>query len=225
MTTAPPLELLHRDDYLLVVNKPSGLIVHRGWGHDRVTLMSLLRAQLDTDASLHPVGRLDRGASGALLCALDPETARALSDGEVQKRYLALVRGVPAARGTVDHPIPRRPDGPRVPALSEYRLLQQAETEPRTTAVVEVTPRSGRLHQVRRHLKHISHPLIGDANYGKGPINRAMAARYGLRRLALHARGIWFYHPREGVKVELEAPLPADLVAPLERMGYSVKDL
>ncbi len=223
--TAPTLELLHQDDHLLVVNKPSGLIVHRGWGHDRVTLMSLLRSQLGTDGSLHPVGRLDRGASGALLCALDPETARALSEGEVQKRYLTLVRGVPPERGTVDHPIPRRPGGPRVPAVSDFRLLQRAETEPRTTALVEVTPRTGRLHQVRRHLKHLSHPLIGDANYGKGPINREMATRYGLRRLALHAHGIWFYHPADGARLELDAPLPADLAQPLAKMGYCVKDL
>lgn len=221
---SPPLEIVYQDDRVLVVNKPSGLIVHRGWGHDRVTVMSLLRDQLETTRSLHPVGRLDRGASGALLCALDPDAARELSaaaqDGEVTKQYLALVRGAPPEHGSIDHPIPRRPGGPRVPALSDYRMLQTVETEPRTTSLVLVTPRSGRLHQVRRHLKHISHPLIGDANYGKGALNRAMARGYGLRRLALHARSLSFPRPGGEGSVELRAPVPADLGGPLGRMGY-----
>ena len=229
MASAPPLEILFQDDHLLVVNKPSGLIVHRGWGSDRVTLMSLLRDQLERTASLRPVGRLDRGASGALLCALDPDTARALSaaarGGQVIKRYLALVRGVPLRSGVIDHPIPRRPDGPRVDALSEFRLLQTAQTEPRVTSLVEVTPRTGRLHQVRRHLKHIDHPLIGDANYGKGAINRAMAERYGLRRLALHARSVEFFHPEGGARIDVEAGPPDDMVEPLRGMGFETAEI
>ena len=228
MASAPPLEIPFQDHRLLVVNKPSGLIVHRGWGHDRVTLMSLLREQVRPSSSLHPVGRLDRGASGALICALDPEAARTLSaaqGGDLVKRYLALVRGVPPKHGTIDHPIPRRPDGPRVPALSEFRLLQTVETEPRVTSLVEVIPRSGRLHQVRRHLKHISHPLIGDANSGKGALNRALAERYGLRRLALHARSVSFPHPEGGGMVEVEAALPKDLADPLRAMEVQLKTI
>jgi len=217
---APSLQFLHHDERLLVINKPSGLIVHRGWGRDRVTVMSLLRDQLGTTAPLHPVGRLDRGASGALLVALDPDAARVLSEASVEKRYLALVRGEPPTSGVIDHPIPRRPGGPRVEALSEYRLLQTAQTEPRVTSLVEVTPSTGRLHQVRRHLKHISHPLIGDANYGKGPLNRALAERYGLRRLALHARWLSFVHPGSKEEVQVDAPLPEDLGGPLARMGF-----
>lgn len=222
MTARPVLQILHHSEDLLVVNKPSGLIVHRGWGHDRVTVISLLRQQQPEISGLHPLGRLDRGASGVLLLALNPVAARQLSEaqarGEIRRRYLALVRGQPPQNGTIDHPIPRRPGGPRVPAVSDFRLLQSCATEPRSTSLVLVSPRSGRLHQVRRHLKHLSCPLIGDANYGKGAINRAMAERYGLRRLALHAHAVCLADGDQ--RLEVRAPLPEDMTTPLERMGF-----
>jgi tRNA pseudouridine65 synthase len=116
---------------------------------------------------------------------------------------------------TIDHPIPRREDGPRVEAVTEVRRIAAAGR----WSLVEARPRSGRLHQVRRHLKHISHPVLGDANYGKGAINRQLRQEVGLARLALHAAGLRFIDPVHGTAVEVEAPLPADLAAPLARLG------
>jgi tRNA pseudouridine65 synthase len=218
-----PVVVLYRDDSLLVLSKPSGLLVHRGWGRDRITLVDLVRDQLDA-GKVHPAHRLDRGTSGTVLFALDPTTAAAITEsferGEVVKTYLALVRGRPPDRGEVDHPLPRRPDGPTVPARTEYRRLHSAATEPRHVSLVEAATSSGRLHQVRRHLKHISHPLIGDANYGKGPLNRAFEERYGLARLALHAHRLELIHPASGQQLAIEAPLPDDLGDPLARMGF-----
>jgi tRNA pseudouridine65 synthase len=164
---------------------------------------------------VYPVHRLDRSTSGALVLALDPGTARSLQEqfeaGEVRKRYLALVRGIPPEAGIVDHPIPRSPDGPRVPAVTEFRRLGTFERY----ALLEVVPRTGRLHQIRRHLKHISHPLIGDVRYGKGEHNRLFRERFGLHRLALHALELRLVNP----PLSFLAPVPEDLAGPLRAMG------
>jgi tRNA pseudouridine65 synthase len=220
---ARALSVLFRDETLLVVDKPSGMLTHRGWGSASVVLVDLVR-ELTGSNTAYPAHRLDRGASGAVLFALDADTAReigaAISAHEVSRSYVALVRGRPPDHGVIDHPIPRQENGPRVPAVSEFFRLASVEAQPRTVSLVEVRPRSGRLHQVRRHLKHISHPIIGDANYGKGALNRAMAARYQLERLALHAHRLSLEHPRTGEAITACAPLPEDLAGPLARIGF-----
>ena len=216
------VSVLFRDEYLLAVNKPSGLLVHRGWGRDSIVLTDLVKEMLGVKV-VHPLHRLDRGTSGVVLFALDARTARRMGpgfeDGSVEKHYLALVRGETQKEGIIDHPIPRTEGGPRVEAITNYRRLAIAEIEPRHVSWVEAIPRTGRLHQVRRHLKHISHPVIGDANYGKGAINREMAERWGLKRLALHARSLSLTHPKTGEEIVFTSPVPPDLDEPLRRMG------
>ena len=219
------LEVLYRDAELVAVNKPSGVIVHRGWGRARVVLVDQIRELTGLDV-VHPAHRLDGGTSGVVLFALDREAARSLGAqleaGAVGKRYLALVRGEAPESTVVDHAIPRVAGGPRVPAVTEIHGLAAVDLEPRTLSLVEALPRTGRLHQVRRHLKHIDHPVIGDANYGKGALNREIAERYGLERLALHAQSIAFLHPRTGERIEISAPLPPDLAGPLAAMGFDL---
>lgn len=211
--------LLYRDEHLVVVDKPSGLLVHRGWGDDEVVALSLVRDAIG--AYVYPVHRLDRGTSGVLAFALNEEVAAALHGaferGEVGKRYLALVRGVAPAEGVVDHPIPRREGGPRVEARTAFRLVGASPRE--RCSLVEARPATGRLHQVRRHLKHIGHPLIGDANYGKGALNRHYRDAFGLGRLALHAASLSFAHPVTAAPLYIEAPLPPDLAGPLAALG------
>jgi tRNA pseudouridine65 synthase len=215
------LALLYRDAQLAVVAKPSGMLVHRGWGQAPVTAVDAARALLGQ--AVFPVHRLDRGTSGALVLALDARSARALqqafTDGPAEKRYLALVRGIPPAQGVIDHEIPRSEGGPRVPAITAFRRLAVSPLE--RIALVEALPRTGRLHQIRRHLKHLGHPVIGDANYGKGALNRDLAARYGLGRLALHASWQAFVHPFTGAWLRIEAPLPPDLAEPLRALGLA----
>lgn len=212
-----PLPLLYRDDRLLAVAKPAGLAVHRGASRERVVALTLARDQVGRH--VHPVHRLDRATSGVLLFAFDPETTRALQEqfeaGAVRKRYLALVRGITPDEGVIDHPIPRDEDGPRVPAVTAYRRLATFERY----SLVEAFPCTGRRHQIRRHLKHISHPLIGDVRYGKGEHNRLFRERFGLSRLALHALEIAFAHPEDGRPLHLTAPVPEDLAGPLRAMG------
>jgi tRNA pseudouridine65 synthase len=214
------LTVLHQDDLLVAVAKPSGMAVHRGWSQERHVVLTVLRDQIGRH--LYPVHRLDRGTSGALVLALDPATARGCQErfeaGEVRKRYLALVRGIPPEEGVIDSPVPRAPDGPRVPAVTEFRRLGTFERY----ALLEVVPRTGRLHQIRRHLKHISHPIVGDVRYGKGEHNRLFRERFGLHRLALHALELGFPHPQDGRDLRLAAPVPPDLAGPLRAMGLPV---
>lgn len=221
MESSPlPLQpILFQDDHLLVVNKPSGLLVHRGWARDEVVAMTLARDRVGR--WVYPVHRLDRGTSGALIFALDSAVARQLQEQftawTVEKLYVALVRGIPPESGEIDHPVPKSPKGPRVPALTTFNRLATFERY----ALIEARPQTGRLHQIRRHLKHISHPLIGDVRYGKGEHNRLFRSRFGLHRLALHAIEIAFDHPADGHRVRCQAPLPEDLVGPFRKMGLA----
>jgi tRNA pseudouridine65 synthase len=234
VTDGDPLVVLYQDGDLVVVAKPAGLLVHpTDQAPDRVTVVQLARAAVGV-AALHPVHRLDRGASGVLLLARSPDAVahlqRQLEQGLADKRYLAAVRGMPPESGTIDHPIPRREDGPRVPARTDYRRLAvvSVSLDPGETlresryALVEARPRSGRLHQIRRHLKHLGHPVLGDVNHGRSEHNRRCRERFGLDRLALHAMSLTIDHPTSGERVTFEAPLPDDLRGPLNRMGFSL---
>jgi tRNA pseudouridine65 synthase len=218
--SVPVLPILHHDEVLLAVDKPSGLAVHRGAARDRVVALQLVRDQ--AGRHVHAVHRLDRATSGVLLFALDPGTARRMQErfeaGGVEKRYLALVRGIPPEAGVIDHPIPRDEDGPRVPAVTEFRRLAVFERY----ALVEARPLTGRRHQIRRHFKHLSHPLIGDVRYGKGEHNRLFRERFGLHRLALHALELAFDHPETGERLRIAAPVPEDLAGPLRAMGMEL---
>jgi tRNA pseudouridine65 synthase len=217
------LEILFVDADLVIVNKPSGLLVHRGWANDDDVAMFRVRDMLG--AHVYPVHRLDRGTSGALCFARTREAAATLTarfeSRQVDKRYLALVRGEPGASGTIDHPIPRSAENsasaPRVPAVTHYRLVARSTVD--RCSLVLAIPETGRGHQVRRHLRHLGHPLVGDVNYGRGELNRRYRAEYGLHRLALHALDIAFEHPATGARVAVTAPMPDDLGLPLDRLA------
>lgn len=217
------LEILYRDDYLAAVNKPPGLLVHRTGldaGETRFAVQ-LLRDQIGQP--VWPVHRLDKGTSGVLLFALDALTAgklgRVLESGDVvQKTYRAIVRGWPPEAGLIDHPLRRLPDDMRTQrdevqdAQTRFRTLERLELPipqgnfPTTRcALVELQPLTGRRHQLRRHMKHIAHPIIGDATHGKGPLNRAVADWLGMQRLWLHASTLTVPHPATGLALTLDA--------------------
>ena len=217
------IDELYRDDHMVIVNKPAGVSVHKGWDAAPVNLVKLVRNLMKR--RVHPVHRLDRPTSGALVFAFDGETAGMLQDHfrekTIEKRYLALVRGVTEEGGVVDHPIPRKPKGERVDAVTHYRRLAVALDR---YSLVEARPETGRLHQIRLHMKHLSHPLICDTRYGDGRENDKFRHEFGLWRLALHAASIRFRHPHTGVPVDIQAPLPDDLRVPLERIGFVAGD-
>ncbi len=219
-----PLSLcvLYRDDDVIVVDKPSGLAVHRGWAPDPVTVVSLARGLLG--AGVFPIHRLDRATSGALILGLRAAVARRLQDdlaeGRVSRRYLALVRGIPQEEGSVDSPLRTKPDGiERRPAVTDYRRLFVFRNR---YSLVEARPRTGRYHQIRRHMKKISCHLIGDVLYGKGEHNRLFRSEFGLHRLALHAFEVTF-PAADGRPIRVTAPLPPDLAGPFRLMGVPLE--
>jgi tRNA pseudouridine65 synthase len=197
------LQLLHTDADLVAIDKPPGLLVHASSldAHETCNALDQLRAQLGIP--LWTVHRLDKATSGVLLFARNVEAARALGaafeGSAVGKRYVALVRGWPPESGEIDQPLARDPElpsagQPRLAAFTRYRRLACHEWPfpdgrhaSSRYALVEVEPLTGRRHQIRRHFKHIAHPLVGDSTHGKGPHNRAVAQWMGMARLWLHA--------------------------------------
>ena len=221
------LDILYRDDFLVAVNKPSGLLVHRSNidRHETRFAVQLLRDQIGQ--RVYPLHRLDKGTSGLLLFALDADSARHVGGqferGEVGKRYLALVRGWPPESDVIDHPLSRRFDdyGRKLgaerltlalPAITAYHRLdcfelpEAVDRYPTSRyALVSLRPKSGRQHQLRRHLKHIAHPIIGDATWGKGIHNRFFQQRFDCQRLLLAATQIDLRHPRDGSELSIAA--------------------
>ncbi len=195
--------------------------MHRGWDNDDDVAMFRVRDAIGQH--VFPVHRLDRGTSGALVFARDREAAAALAlafeEGRVDKSYLALVRGEPPAEGTIDYALPKKDDGPRVPARTRFRLVRRSPVD--RCSLVSAMPETGRLHQVRRHLRHINHPLVGDVKHGSGQINRHYRATYGLQRLALHAHRVAFTHPFTGERLSVTASVPDDLAIPLRTLGLA----
>lgn len=217
--------VLYRDDHLVVVDKPSGLAVHRSERLQGPVSMTLARDTVG--ARVFPVHRLDGGTSGVLVYALDPGSAERLQEqfrnGTVHKSYLALTRGVPA-EGRLDHPVPvARKSAERRGASTTFRVLGVGYLSgaERAWGWVEARPHTGRLHQIRRHLKHLSCPIVGDVHYGKGDVNRLFRERFDLHRLALHAASIAFDHPTTGEWVIFEAALPEDVERIVEELGIS----
>jgi tRNA pseudouridine65 synthase len=227
-TIEPMLDLLYRDEHLAIVNKPAGWLVHRtplDKGETRFVLQTL-RDQIGQH--VWPVHRLDKGTSGVLLFALSAEVARTLGQAfetsqGLQKNYRAVVRGWPVESGLIDHPLKRMPDDMRTerlevqPAQSRFATLRhfdlplpQRGFASTHCAEVALEPLTGRRHQLRRHMKHIAHPIIGDATHGKGPLNRAVADLVGLQRLWLHATRLQLAHPVSAQPLVIEAPLPAE---------------
>ena len=203
--------ILHRDERCVVVAKPSGIATHRGWDDSDDALLQRVRDAVGL--WVYPVHRLDRGASGAVLFALDPEAARAFSEAwpQADKRYLAITRGHPPEHLVIDHAIPKAPNEERVPAVTE---IWRRETFG-SYAVVEARLHTGRLHQIRRHLKHIACPLIGDVRYGKGEHNRLWRDRCALHRLALCSVSLRVRHP-DGGELAVTCPPAEDFTAALE---------
>ena len=235
------LPILYRDESLVVIDKPANLLVHRSEidRHETRFAIQLLRDQIGQ--RVWPAHRLDRGTSGVLLFGLTPEIAGSLTRqfeaGTVDKRYLAVVRGHPAETGLIDHPLSRQRDDHEFAGEHASNEAQAARTRFRRLATIELPvavdrypssryallelePLTGRRHQLRRHLKHIAHPIIGDATHGKGIHNRFFAETYGCRRLLLACTHLAFDHPLSGERINVNAPVSGTFAALLARFGW-----
>ncbi len=235
------LEILFRDQDLVAVNKPPGLLVHRSPLDPRETqfALQLLRDQLGS--RVYPVHRLDRPTSGVLLFTLRQELvqpmAAAFARKEVHKIYLAVVRGFTDPEGCIDYALEDISDrllseetelpARKRNALTQYRRLNIVELPfpsggfPTSRySLLQVEPQTGRRHQIRRHLRHIFHPVIGDVKYGDGIHNRLFRHEYNVHRLLLHAGSLRFTHPQTGAAVSINAPLDDEFLRLLYAFGW-----
>lgn len=227
MPTVFMLDILYRDDDCIAVNKPAGMLVHRSWldRHETHFVMQTLRDQIGQ--YVYPVHRLDRPTSGVLLFALSSEAAKVLAQQfehrQTMKQYWAVVRGWPDTDGLIDYAMPEPLDEIADALVEANKAAQEAQTSYRRLAMteqpfaaisryptsryawLELTPHTGRKHQLRRHMKHIFHPIIGDTTYGDGRQNRAVAQHTGCSRLMLHARLLKFCRPADGEMITVVA--------------------
>jgi tRNA pseudouridine65 synthase len=219
-----PVVILRRTDRLVVVDKPSGRLVHRtalSRGPREPFLLQSVAAAVGRP--VHAVHRLDRGTSGALLMALDAEAARlaqqALREPATRKEYLVLVRGHAADAFESERPL-RGEDGTPRPCHTAFRCItRRPEIGPDGVSLLVASLGSGRRHQIRRHLNHLGHHVVGDTTHGKGHVNRSLRAAHGCHRMFLHARSLAFDDPFGGPRWQVAAPVPPDLRRVLESIG------
>lgn len=228
-----PVPVVHRDDALVVVDKPAGLAVHRSRlvGADGAYLVDRLRDELGV--TLYPAHRLDRATSGLLVLATSRSIAARLGSAfmarAVRKTYLAVCRGWPADAGLVDHPLDGGGAAPPKPARTRWRTLARGELPvplgrypQQRYALVAIEPETGRHQQIRRHFHHISHPLLGDTTHGRGDHNRLFRIHLGCHRLLLHAWRLVLPHPCRHVPLALEARPDAAFGRVLDHFGWAL---
>jgi len=228
MENAEPklLEILYQDEYLVAVNKPSGLLVHRSPidKHETRFALQLIRDQIGK--YVHPAHRLDKPTSGVLLFALNTEIAQIMSElfrsREVKKEYIAVVRGYTQEQELIDHPLKQMLDTKEQKKLGITKEAQEAQTQYERLATVELPyavsrypvaryslvrllPKTGRKHQLRRHMKHIFHPIVGDTKHGRGEHNKLFREKFDCHRLLLHSNRVSFVHPVSNEKIVIEA--------------------
>lgn len=244
--TPESLDVLFRDEHLIAVHKPAGLLVHKSPidQHETRYAMRILRDQIGQ--WVYPVHRLDKPTSGLLLFALSSEVARMVSDQfehrGVKKTYQAVVRGYTLESAEIDHALKE------IAAFkSEKKTVEKMEPKPAQTGYqrlatyempfsdgrfptsryshLELYPRTGRKHQIRRHLKHISHPIIGDVSYGKGPHNRLFRDEFGSERLLLAATRLVLEHPLSGKMLDIHCPLAEEFHQLLKQLNQYGNDV
>jgi tRNA pseudouridine65 synthase len=230
--SAGKISILYSDDQIVVIVKPPSMLTHSN-SFDRHTPTVLMVLGSMMGRSIRTVHRLDRMTSGVMVAALSADAARILSDQfrdrSVTKRYLAIVRGHLDDSGTVSTPVSRPATGEELFAETEYRVLGRGALSERVGrfdeawfSLVELTLRTGRTHQARRHLQSINHPILGDNKHGDKTYNRFAAARYGERHLYLRAYELQFNHPITGQRIVACAGIPGLWARVLDDMGITV---
>jgi len=240
---SPDLDILYQDQFVVAVNKPSGLLVHRSWLDCHATEFALQKVRNQIGQYVYPVHRLDRPTSGILLFALDKESAKNISEQffnhTIEKRYLAVVRGH-LEDGELDYPLKEiidkiadkqaQQDKPAQEAFTQYRCLAKTMLpiavrpyDSSRYSLMELIPKTGRKHQLRRHMAHLRHPIIGDTSHGDGKHNAMFRDNFDCHRLLLHAAYLSFNHPQSGQLVEINAPLDSFFQSLLIRLKLEIE--
>jgi tRNA pseudouridine65 synthase len=226
------LSIVYRDEHLIAINKPHGLLVHRSSiAADAVEFaLQLLRDQISQ--AVNPVHRLDRKTGGVLLFAFNKEVEIAMqkqfSQNLVHKKYLAIVRGHTPDEQHIDYPL-RKENGTLQDACTAYRTLKRAELDvpfgkhqTSRYSLVEAAPETGRMHQLRKHFSHIFHPIIGDRTHGCNKQNKLFKEKWAMDTMLLHASSLSFIHPVTGEGVYIQAPLQPAFQQTMDLMQWSV---
>ncbi len=228
------LEIIYQDDHLVAINKPHGLLVHPSpIARDADEFaMQLLRDQLDQ--YVYPAHRLDRKTSGVLLFSLDETTHKhtqaLFAERSIGKTYLAIIRGHAEPKGTIDYAL-KREDGKVQEAITHYTCLDQCELDvpfgkhaTSRYSLVEVKPETGRMHQIRKHMAHIFHPIIGDRPHGCNKQNRLFKEKWSMTSMMLHASSLEFDHPITDERVFIEADCQGEFTRMMRMMNFDFMD-
>ena len=220
------LEILYQDEYVVAINKPSGLLVHKSPIDKRETRFALQEVRDQIGQWVYPVHRLDKPTSGVLVFALSSEIAKLLSEQfrghTIQKEYLAIVRGYTQEKELIDYDLKvildkkadkdRRDNKEPQEAQTYYERLGRVELPFPVSrypvarySLLKLLPKTGRKHQLRRHMKHILHPIVGDTKYGRNEHNTLFREQFDSHRLLLHANRITFVHPIQGERLVINA--------------------
>jgi tRNA pseudouridine65 synthase len=224
------LDILFRDEHLIAINKPHGLLVHRSSIAADVEEFALQLLRDQTGQWVNPVHRLDRKTGGVLLFAFNKQIEAAMqkqfAENLVKKKYLAIVRGYTPDQEDIDYPL-RKENGTLQEAFTSYRTLKRAELDiplgnhPSSRySLVEATPSTGRMHQLRKHFSHIFHPIIGDRTHGCNKQNRLFKEKWQMDTMLLHASSVTFNHPITNEILVIEAPLQEEFLRVMELMEW-----
>lgn len=224
------LDILHIDQHLVAINKPHDLLVHQSAiARDaKEFALQILRDQLGQWVS--PVHRLDRKTAGVLLFALDKNTEKLMNqqfaDGLIKKKYLAIVRGFTNDQQEIDYPL-KKENGTFQEAFTSFRTLARTEialpfgeNETSRYSLVEATPTTGRMHQLRKHFAHIHHPIIGDRPHGCNKQNKLFKEKWEMDTMMLHASALTFEHPINNETIKIEARMSKEFNRVLDFLGF-----
>lgn len=235
------LEIIFQDDYIIAINKPSGLLVHKSMLDPQEVYFAVDILQNQLGKKVYPVHRIDRATSGVLLFALNSECARILSEqfinSIIKKTYLTIVRGYMPNNGIIDYPLSQKFDKIADKDSSQQKSSQEAITYFETLATIEIPyavgrydksryslvkamPQTGRKHQIRRHMKHLSHHLIGDTKYGRGEHNKLFREVFDCNRMLLHALKLEIIHPITNQEMTFQASLDELFVSIIVKLGW-----
>ena len=238
----PVLTILYQDEFMVAVDKPAGLFVHRSYMDKDEIYFALQLVRDQIGQYVYPVHRLDRPTSGVLLFALSREIARlmgqAFTDKTIKKTYYALTRGHLLGAETIDYPLKEKLDKFGDKNVSRYKDPQQAQTAYQSIftaslpisvgkfdtvrySLIKLEPSTGRRHQIRRHLAHLRHPVIGDINYGDNKQNPFFREYFGFKRLMLIAKKLSFIHPITGVETEIEVNFDKQWLSVFDKLSWS----
>ena len=236
------IDIIYEDEFLVAINKEAGLLVHRSWLDKDETRFAMQLTRDAVGCHVFPVHRLDKPTSGVLLFAKSPSVARSLTEAftehKVTKQYLAVVRGFMPEQGTVDYALSFKPDAiadkfasldkPAQEAVTHWQSLAQIELpfavskkhDTSRYSLMRLMPETGRKHQLRRHMRHLFHHIVGDTSHGDGRHNQFFRTQYDCTRMLLHAQSLALSHPVTNEPLLLKAGLDNQWMRILEEFAW-----